>query len=36
MSATRACVDWFDWDIWISNDDSVAGDFGSLLLRRKR
>ena len=35
MTDTRACVDWFDWDIWISTDD-VCGDFGSLLLRRKR
>lgn len=33
-TVTRACVDWFDWDIWVTTDDGPRGDFGSMLLRR--
>lgn len=35
MSTSRACVDWFDWDIWISTPPGPCGDFGSDLLRRE-
>ena len=35
MTDTRACVDWFDWDIWISDEPGPCGDFGSLLLRTR-
>ena len=25
MTDTRACVDWFDWDIWISDEPGQIG-----------